>query len=539
MPLRPLLFPAAFFLFSENHTMNAIPFELTEPERLLRFLVCHKWRWLAPAAALTIAAGLYAILVPPTWQASQAMIVRNEATASDTEPGRFHGAEELKNVQGTILELAKNRGVLSAALRQAGPPADYRPAVSHEAWPTGRDVDRLLQSVKLVPPKGAEFGAAEVFYLDVADKDPDRAVLLNRALGDQLQLRFQEVRNAKAESMIGELDKAARLARADRQEATARLAGIERQVGSDLAELRSLEEPNAGDSSLRRTVTEISSELRLARAAEQAGRQMLGWLEAAQADPGRLLAAPNRLLESQPALKRLKDALVDAQVHSAALRGGMSEAHPLVAAAQNAEEEIGKHLHTELAIAIRGLRTELHLDTDRTAMLDEQLAQATERLRRLAGLRASYVNLVAESSHRTRLVERAEQNLSEARASAASAKVASLIARIDGPDTGTRPVSASRTLIVLGGLLAGLAVGLGMLLLIPPAVQGAPSLAATVPPAAQAVPPSPAASAQPWSMPAGPAGRGLSLNESLKRLVADGNARRGSRLASGQSASGI
>ncbi len=149
----------------------------------------------------------------------------------------------------------------------------------------------------------------------------------------------------------------------------------------------------------------------------------------------------------------------------------MSEAHPLVAAAQNAEEEIGQRLHAELAIAIRGLRTELQLDTDRTKMLDEQLSQATGRLSRLAGLRASYVNLVAESSHRTRLVERAEQNLSEARASAASAKVASLIARIDGPDTGTRPVSASRTLVVLGGLLAGLAVGLGLLLLVPPAVR--------------------------------------------------------------------
>ncbi len=120
-------------------------------------------------------------------------------------------------------------------------------------------------------------------------------MLLNRALGDQLQLRFQEVRNAKAESMIGELDKVARLARADRREATARLAGIERQVGSDLAELRSLEEPNAGDSSLRRTVTEISSELRQA-AGRRAGRP--GDARLAGGRPGRSRPAAGR---AQPA----------------------------------------------------------------------------------------------------------------------------------------------------------------------------------------------------------------------------------------------
>ena len=119
-------------------------------------------------ALVTAAAAAYALIAPKTWQASQALIVRNEAVGSDTEPGRFRGAEELKSIQETIMELSKGHGVLEAALMEVGPPADYaRPS----AWPTDNDVESLQKAVKIVPPKGVEFGASEVFYLEVRDKD--------------------------------------------------------------------------------------------------------------------------------------------------------------------------------------------------------------------------------------------------------------------------------------------------------------------------------------------------------------------------------
>ena len=91
------------------------------------------------------------------------------------------------------------------------------------------------------------------------------------------------------------------------------------------------------------------------------------------------------------------------------------------------------------------------------------------RLERLAGLRATYTNLLSESSNRAKLLERAEQGLNNARATLAGAKVASLISPVDDPDTGTHPVSPSRMLVVLGGLLGGLLTGLGVVFLTAPA----------------------------------------------------------------------
>jgi hypothetical protein len=77
--------------------------------------------------------------------------------------------------------------------------------------------------------------------------------------------------------------------------------------------------------------------------------------------------------------------------------------------------------------------------------------------------------------NRAVLLERAQQNLAEARAAQASAKAASLISRIDAPDAGIRPIGPSRAAIALGGVLGGLLAGLGVFFLVVPIHAGAPS----------------------------------------------------------------
>ena len=103
-----------------------------------------------------------------TWQASQALIVRNEAVGSEADSGKFRGAEDLKSIQETIMELSKSHGVLKATLVEVGPPADdARPS----AWPTDSNIETLQRAVKIAPPKGVEFGTSEVFYLEIRDRD--------------------------------------------------------------------------------------------------------------------------------------------------------------------------------------------------------------------------------------------------------------------------------------------------------------------------------------------------------------------------------
>jgi len=496
--------------------MSFAPQPIMSPGAFLSVLLRYPRRWLVPALAVAALAGVYALVRPPTWEASQALIIRNEAANGQESPGKFSHSEEMKTVQETILELVKSRKVLADALRAVGPADGKEPG---EAWPGDRDVASLRKAVKLSPPKGAEFGTTEVFYVTVRDRSRPRTIALVAAICDQLETGFQQLRDAKAQSMVTELEKAVKLARDDLAESTARLTGIEQQVGSDLAELRGMQEWGSGESALRRTVTEIRNELREAKAAEKSSQELLAFLEAVRDDPGRLVATPNRLLDSQPALKRLKDGLVDAQLRTADLLGRMTSTHPLARAARESEQQISRHLHNELATAVSGTELDLRLNADRVAMLEDQLQASTGQLDRLAALRADYANLVSETRNRAQLLERAEQKLAEARVSEATAKAASLIGRIDGPEAGINPVGPGRPMIVLAGLVGGLLAGLGTLLL---TVELAPSAPAYADPAVAPVPPRHVHEGNGHASSAAEPAGALSLRQALQKLAAVG-----------------
>jgi polysaccharide biosynthesis transport protein len=441
------------------------------PKEVLNLLRVHVKTWLLPAVLVAVAVGIYAIVREDTWEASQALIVRNDASGAERGQGKFNLPEEMKTIQETILEVVKSRSVLEAALLEVGPPADGK---TSEAWPTDRDIAEARKNIKLIPPKGAEFGKTEVFYLSAKAENSERSVALNEAVFKHLLAQFQELRDAKAQSMIAELTKTVHLATADLNEATAALTTTENRVGSDLAELRSMQDMASSDSALRRSGEEIRASLRENAVAEKVNQELLSVLEKSQDDPGRFVATPNRLLESHSSLRRLKDGLIDAQLRTSNLQGTMSADHPKVIAAKETEDEIGRNLHKELSIARSGVEIDLRLNADRRKLLEDQLAKTNERLQALASVRAGYANQVTESKNRAVLLERAEQNLAEARATRASAKAASLISRIDTPDAGIKPVGPSRLVIALCGVLGGLLAGFGLVFLTVPAPVAAP-----------------------------------------------------------------
>jgi uncharacterized protein involved in exopolysaccharide biosynthesis len=411
-------------------------------------------------AVVGAVAFVYAVIRPATWEASQALTVRDEAAGGE-RPGKFHFIEDMKTVQETILELAKGHSVLAAALKQVGPVDGGDTA----AWPSESDVAALAGCVKLSPPRGAEFGKTEVFYLQVQDHNRNRAIALAAAVGDQLKQRYADLRDSKAQSTVDELTKTVTLAQADLKAASDRLAALDAQIGPDLGELRTLTDATSGDSPLRRSITEMETELRTARAADESNHELLDLLQQSTHDPKPLLAAPSRLLESQPALRRLKDNLVDAQLRTAQLMGNMSAAHPQVISAKTAEQEISEQIRIEVEAAIGIVSRELHLSAERCDRLDQQLASAKQRLAKLATIRTDYANLADEVHRRNDTLKAAETQLAEARASQASAHTASLISRIDAPEAGASPVGPSRSMIVVGGAFGGLLFGLALVFL--------------------------------------------------------------------------
>jgi len=449
-----------------------------DPRDVLRALKAHPWRLALPALSCGVLGLVVALVRSPTWEASQAMILRDDASgARASHPGQFSQLDTMKTAQETILELSHSRIVLSRALADVGPPEDY--SLDPAQWPTDRDIDDAQEDTKIAPPKGAEFGKTELFYVKAQAKDRQRAVALSAALSRNLQARFEELRNSRANSVIDELVKTVTLAEADLQDSTDTLTQLESSVGQDLAELRMLNESPSGESDLRKMTVDLEAELRAQKAALKSCQLLLNLLQEGQENPGRLLASPSRLLDTQPALKRLKEGLVDAQLATAKLQGMMSLDHPQVRAAREGEREIGQHLHDELEIAIRGAEIDQRIAADRVANLERQEKAVNDRRNRLAQVRADYANLVSMTKHRTEILKTAQLELSEARAMQAATQLASVLDLVDTPDTGSKPLPPGKITITLGSLLGGLMLGAAWLFLsIQPVREAQPAGAA-------------------------------------------------------------
>jgi uncharacterized protein involved in exopolysaccharide biosynthesis len=456
-----------------------------DPEQLFSWLTTYRWRWIVPTLTITAAATAFALLKPSEWDASQALTIRDEAANNEDGPGKFGHSEDRRTAQETVLELAKSRAVLATALERAGAPAERRNSTS--PWPSAKEVDDFRENVTLTPPKGAELGRTEVFYLTVRDRDRQRAVELVAAVRDVLEERYQQLRDATAKSMSTELRRGVEMARDNLAEATARVAKTEAEVGEDLGDLRMLHQSLTGDTSLQRSATGIRNELRQVQNERRSTEALMGLLKEAQEDPQRLVATPNRLIDSQPGLRQLKQGLVETQLRTASLLGQMSEIHPAVIAARESEQEVRRNIHSELTQAISGLELELRLQGKQEESLQARLDDLDNRLARLASLRAAYGSNLAETENRAELLRQAEDDLSQAEVSQVGADAASLIGRIDVPTVGTLPAGPGRKLIILVGAVGGLLAGLGLLVLTTPmpgteweADQGSPEVVVVV-----------------------------------------------------------
>jgi len=244
------------------------------------------------------------------------------------------------------------------------------------------------------------------------------------------------------------------------------LQTIESQAGSDLGELRTLSQAGTGESNLRTSLTQIKNDLRNAKSTRTTQQEQLQFLLTAQQNPESILATPNRLLESQPSLKRLKDGLVDAQLRVSDLLGKMNSNHPHVRAAQLAEEEIRLNLHRELENAVRGVQADLDVTTALIKAHERQVADVQQRLNELAAMRAGYENLVADVQDRNAQVQETRRALAQARASLEASEKTSLITLVDRPDVGDGPVGPGRVMLLIASWIGGLSVGLGFFFLV-------------------------------------------------------------------------
>ncbi|NOY29029.1 MAG: hypothetical protein GXP28_02290 [Planctomycetes bacterium] len=454
--------------------MTSNPPGLT-PTECVRLLTVYRRRWMIPTLVCAVLATTYAVFMPRYWGASQALVVRGEASSSSShQPGKFADLYEMRTFQETILELVKSRQVLSETLKsveqaETGKIADE---------PSRREIETFRKRVDMRPPGGAEFGKTEIFYLNVKDRNSERAGQLVDGLRRQLDLRLRKLRNERSQSLIDELESQVAIVGKAHDAETSRLVEFETEIGSDLGELRMLHSANSGQSDLRQQVVSLKNESRLAEARTLESEQLLVVLHAAQQAPEQLIAMPSSLLTSQPTLRRLKDGLVDAQLRAARLSGTRTAEHPQVLASIESVNQIRDDLHRELQVAVQGVEIELGLNQDRYATILLQFQDIQRRLDRLAQRRVEYSNRVSAAETSQEVLDQAQKQLSEVRAGQVAAQSVSLVTPIDRPEVGSDPLGLRRASVLAIGSFGGLVLGLGWVFLtVAPVPTGSPESA--------------------------------------------------------------
>jgi hypothetical protein len=131
-------------------------------------------------------------------------------------------------------------------------------------------------------------------------------------------------------------------------------------------------------------------------------------------------------------------------------------------------------------------------------------------MNRLVAMRAEYANLIAESRHSTTILESAQTELANSRASQSAALAASVLTRLDGPQIGNHPLGPRRAHILLAGVAGGFLTGLGIVFLTaqPSTIAAGTPLSETLEPVTE----------RPRVRPA-PQGTGLSFGDALEAVM--------------------
>lgn len=419
-----------------------------------QLIVETRFTWLSATLLGGVVALVLGVASARYWEATQAVVVRQDAAASSERPGKFADLYEMRTVQETILELARSQQVVASTLAEVD---GVDPTTL-----TADDLDELRSRVRMTPPGGAEFGKTELFYLSVEDTDRRRALRLVGKLCEQLDRRLRELRAEQARGLIAEIDGQLTAAKQTLADETSTLAQFEARVGADLGELRMLHSAWSGQSDLRQRYVDLGTDLRRAQQEVQEIEHLLALLESTADDPNQLAALPNSLLAAQPTLRRLKDGLVDAQLRTSRLQGARAAEHPRVVAAVEAEASMRRDLAQEVRSARHAAEAELQLRKSRRAAVAEQVRKMEQRLSDLAEQRAEYSNLVATSDSSLASVDELRSRLAEANALLAAAQTSSVLNLVDSPETGPAPNGPSRATMLLAGLLGGLTIGAGL-----------------------------------------------------------------------------
>ncbi|MEM6692490.1 MAG: hypothetical protein AAF664_23870 [Planctomycetota bacterium] len=439
-------------------------------KHLRNVLVLFAPLWLGTTILFGAGAFSYSILKTDLYSARIPMVVRDEAQSSMDRLGRFGSQTELKAAQETILEMTQNPEVVRSALLKIGPEG----RASKASWPSPKVVDSIANSrVNLVAPKGSDFGNSEVVYLTVEATSPERTKAFCEAMHESLREQLRLVRKVRADSLVEELTQARDLAANNLNRAARSLREIEVGFGTDLGELRNLNDTIAGDGTNRRTIEELTRELQTAELELKRVESIHQFLISGSRDVKRLLIAGSELFDTQPSLLEMKKGLIEAQMAASRAEGLYTRRNPKLIAALETEAEIRSRMQGEARDAALAMEPRLRREEERVGLLRGRVEKLGKRLDSLAVIRTDYAKVESDVKQRQEQLAIAEKALADAVATRAAALSTSLVEALGPPHVDPDKLGVGTTVMGAGGVIAGLMFGLGTVFLIAPAPASA------------------------------------------------------------------
>ncbi|MBL8854131.1 MAG: hypothetical protein JNK57_09185 [Planctomycetaceae bacterium] len=417
---------------------------------------------LGSVAVFSFGGIVFALMTPKVYQASQLFLIRD-----DIAGGRFQSFEWLKSAQETVQEVAKHSDVLRATLKELGPenPGWMGPS---EDYPTLEDIEALRNNVWVSAPGGNEVGKTEMIRLNVKAATRDRALRLLQHISNGMSRQMRLIRADKAANIEAGRQAAVDSAQKQSTEITNQVIAMERSLGENLIELRSMMDDKSSSESalLKPLLLSLDAELVKESNLQSKIQQDIQFFQNGLENVSNLLGFPNNLLEEYQTLRELKAGLVAAQIQMTDVKSRYEPWHGKYTQAEQRLGTLENQIRNELNVSIGIAKSRLLFVEGQVNSLKRQREERVAQLTRLADLRAPYQNLMATQTATTNNLKQAQDELAQARAARLSAAETDLLTPMEEPIAGTKNVGSSRTMIVVGGGVCGIFVGLGLVMLL-------------------------------------------------------------------------
>lgn len=192
----------------------------------------------------------------------------------------------------------------------------------------------------------------------------------------------------------------------------------------------------------------------------------------AKLNPQSSLATSSDFLNSHPTLQVMQRSLVESMQALAEFKGGLQPLHPKVQSRARTVQAIHDQIHQEIESLSRTVESDISVAKSRIVRLEGLAQRETDRLVSLGASRVDHLTINAEVVKKQELLLLAQAELAEVQSLRLATGKVNWLTRIDLPQVGTRPDGMGKKSTVIGGAMCGLMLGIGLLMLIAPPMEG-------------------------------------------------------------------